>query len=55
MTRFAYERVEAGLPMPGIIEVISSAPIGPLVEELALVVDCYEDGDLERQLLYLPL
>ncbi len=40
VTRFAYERVEAGLPMPGVIEVISSAPIGPLVEKLALVVEC---------------
>jgi hypothetical protein len=53
--RFAYVRVEAGLPMSGVIEVISSAPIGSLVEELALVVECYEDGDLEGQVIYLPL
>lgn len=55
VTRFAYERVEAGLLMPGVIEVISSAPIGPVLEELALVVECYEDGDLEGQVIYLPL
>ena len=55
VTRFAYERIEAGLPMPGVIEVISSASIGQLVEELVLVVECYEGGDLEGQVLYLPL
>jgi predicted nuclease of predicted toxin-antitoxin system len=55
VTRFAYERIDAGLPMPGVIEVISSAPIGSLVEELALIVECYEDGELEGQVLYLPL
>jgi hypothetical protein len=55
VTRFAYERIEAGLPMPEVIEVISSASIGQLVEELVLVVECYEGGDLEGQVLYLPL
>lgn len=55
VTRFAYERVEAGLPMPGVIEVISSAPIGQLVDDLVLVIECYEDGDLDGQVLYLPL
>lgn len=55
MTRFAYERVEAGLPMPGVIEVVSSASIGQAVEELALIVECFDDGDLDAQVLYLPL
>ncbi len=55
VTRFAYERVEAGLPMPGVIEVVSSASIGQAIEELALIVECSDDGDLDGQVLYLPL
>ena len=41
--------------MPGVVEVISSAPIGQIVEELVLIIECYEDGDLDGQVLYLPL
>jgi hypothetical protein len=55
VTRFAFERVGAGLPMPGVIEVISRAPVGKAVEDLALILECLADGDLEDQVLYLPL
>jgi predicted nuclease of predicted toxin-antitoxin system len=55
VTRFAYERVEAGLPMPGVIEVVSSASIGQAVKELALIVECFDNADLDAQVLYLPL
>ena len=55
VTRFAYERVVAGLPMSGVIEVVSSASIGQVVGELALIVECFEDRDLDAQVLYRPL
>ena len=55
ITHFAYERVGRGLSMPGVIEIVSSAAIGQAVEELSLVTECYEDGDLEGRVLYLPL
>jgi hypothetical protein len=32
--------------MPGVVEIVSSASIGQAVEELALLVACYEDNDL---------
>jgi hypothetical protein len=44
MTKYAYERIEAGLPMPGVIEVDSDLPIG------AGTVD-----DFENQVKYVPL
>ena len=55
VTRFAFERVDAALPMPGVIEVTAWAPIGKAVEDLALILECLADGDLQDQVLYIPL
>ena len=55
VTRFAFERVDAGLPMPGVIEITARAPIGKAVEDLALILECLADGDLEDQVIYIPL
>lgn len=52
---FAWERVAAGLPMPGVLAVPADAPIGSVVEDLVLLHDCGRASDLERQVLYLPL
>jgi hypothetical protein len=43
MTKFAYERVAAGLPMPGVFEVSLDMPMGQAI-----------DG-WEGQVRYLPL
>lgn len=55
MTRFAYERVEAGLTMPGVIEIVHSTTIGQAVDELVFVVQYHHEADMEGQVLYLPL
>lgn len=55
VTRYARERVDAGLPMPGVIEVVASAPIGKAVEDLAVILECLGDGELHGQVLYIPL
>lgn len=52
---FAYERVAAGLPMPGIIEVRQELPIGRVIEDLLLLIEASEEGEWEGQVLYLPL
>ncbi len=52
---FAYERVQAGVSMPGAIEVSFQMAIGTAIEELLLVLDGFQPGDLENQVLYLPL
>lgn len=55
VTRYAFERVDAGLPMPGVVEVIAAAPIGKALEDLALIVECLADGELANQVIYIPL
>lgn len=55
VTCFAYDRVAAGLAMPGVIEVPAIAPLGQTIEELLLVVQCCDAADLNDQVLYLPL
>jgi Domain of unknown function (DUF5615) len=36
---FAYERVEAGLAMPGVFEVPLAMPVGQAIEELLLLIE----------------
>jgi predicted nuclease of predicted toxin-antitoxin system len=55
MTRFAYERVVRGEPMPGVIEVLSRAPIGEVVDDLLLVVVCSTPDDFRDRVFYVPL
>jgi hypothetical protein len=52
---FAYERVQAGLPMPGVFEVDRSMPIGQAIEELLLAAECSLEGEWEGQVRYFPL
>ena len=37
MTRYAYERVRAGQPMPGVFEVSRAVPIGLAIEDILLL------------------
>lgn len=55
MARFAYERVQAGLPMPGVFEIRTSLPLAPAIEEILLLAECSHDGEWEGQVRYLPL
>ena len=55
ITNFAYERVRAGKPMPGVIEVDDDLPIGQAINDILLVVECSERGEWEGQIIYVPL
>lgn len=55
VTGFAFERVDAGLAMPGVIEIVATTPIGKAVEDLALLIECLGDGALMDQVIYLPM
>jgi hypothetical protein len=55
ITNFAYERVRAGLPMPGVIEVDDDLPIGQAINDILLVVEASEQGEWEGQIIYIPL
>lgn len=55
ITQYAYERVEAGLSMPGVFEVALDVPIGSAIEDILLLAECSLDGEWEGQIRYLPL
>ena len=55
ITRYAYERIAAGQPMPGVVEVTSGEPIGRVIEDILVLLACSLEGELEGQIQYLPL
>jgi len=55
MTKFAYDRVEAGLAMPGVFEVSRLVPVGRAIDDLLLLAECSLDHEWESQIRYLPL
>jgi hypothetical protein len=55
MPDFAYERVRAGLRMPGVVEVPAEMPIGRAADALELFVACSYEGEREGRVVYLPL
>ncbi|MCI0638050.1 MAG: DUF5615 family PIN-like protein [Gemmataceae bacterium] len=52
---FAYTRVRAGEPMPGVFLVSDRMPNGQAVEELFLAVTCLAPGECSNQVIYFPL
>jgi len=55
MVRYAYERVRAGRPMPGLFEVSRRVPLGDAIDDLLLLARCSRDGEWEGQVVHLPL
>jgi hypothetical protein len=54
VTAHAHEHVRKREPMPGVIEVPRSLPIGAAIEDLVLIFECSNDGEWEGRVLYLP-
>jgi hypothetical protein len=50
-----YDRVKAGLRMPGVCVVPQSLPLGLAIEELVIVSACSTKEEWESQVRYLPL
>lgn len=56
MTLHAYERIEAGLPMPGVIEVSKQRmSIGRAVAELLIIDGASDPAEWENVVAYLPM
>jgi hypothetical protein len=55
MTRYAYERVQAGSEMPGVFEISRSVPVGLAIDEILLITKGSFEGEWEGQVQYLPL
>ena len=49
ITRYAYERVQAGQPMPGVFEVSRDLSIGHAIEEILLLAACSLEEEWEGQ------
>ncbi|MCY7324200.1 MAG: hypothetical protein LH660_20960, partial [Phormidesmis sp. CAN_BIN36] len=55
MTDFAYQRVKANLPMPGLFEVSRRVSVGLAIEEILLLAECSLEGEWDGQVRFLPL
>ncbi len=55
MTNFAYDRIQAGLAMPGLFEVSRRVSVGLAIEEILLIAECSLEGEWEGQVRFLPL
>jgi predicted nuclease of predicted toxin-antitoxin system len=55
MPNFAYDRVRAGEPMPGVFLVSNRMPKGQAVEELFWAVSCLSAEECTNQVKYFPL
>jgi predicted nuclease of predicted toxin-antitoxin system len=55
MTKYAYDRIRAGLPMPGVIEVRDNLSIGQAIEEVLIVLLACEPSELADHIIYIPL
>ncbi len=52
---FAYARITAGLPMPGVFLVNDHMPIGQAIDELLLAANSLTDAECQDQVVYFPL
>jgi predicted nuclease of predicted toxin-antitoxin system len=55
MSGYAEERVRAGKPMPGVVEIGRKISIGQAIEDVLLLAECSREGEWEGRILYLPL
>jgi Domain of unknown function (DUF5615) len=55
MPDFAYDRVRAGMRMPGVFVASDRLPIGQAIDEILLIANGTEPIEWEGVVLYLPL
>jgi Domain of unknown function (DUF5615) len=55
MSRYAYERVERGLKMPGLFEAGRQVPISVAIEDILLIAEASLEEEWAGQVRYLPL
>jgi predicted nuclease of predicted toxin-antitoxin system len=52
---FAFDRVRAGEPMPGVIVVSDLMPLRQAIDELELFLHCTRPDELRDRVFYIPL
>ena len=53
--RFAYQRIEAGEPMPGVFVVNDAMPTTDAIKELALAIQCLAPEECSNLVTFFPL
>jgi predicted nuclease of predicted toxin-antitoxin system len=53
--RFAYDRVAAGQPMPGVFLVSDDMPIAQAIEEILLAAECLLPEECQDLVKYFPM
>lgn len=51
---YVYERIYAGLPVPGVIEVRESVSMGQILDELEVLMGAGTPEDFENIIYYIP-
>jgi hypothetical protein len=51
---YAWERVRAGRPMPGIIVALTDRPIGQVIGDLEILLQASQSEELQAQIRFLP-
>lgn len=55
ITKYAYERVRSGLPMPGVFEIKRRSPMAKVIEDILLLAEASYEGEYEGVVVYIPL
>ena len=55
MPIYASDRMEAGLPMPGLFLILQNRQIGDVIEDLLLIAEFSLENEWDGQIRYLPL
>ncbi len=55
MVGFAYQRVAAGEPMPGLIATTNEQSVGAIIDDILLVAECLSEAEIREQIVvFLP-
>lgn len=55
MPSYVNERILAGLPMPGVVQVPWNLPLSQAIDDLLLLIGCSLDHEWENQVRHLPI
>jgi hypothetical protein len=55
VTKYVYERVEAGQAVPGVIAMKRKSPIGIMIEDILLLLEASTPSEWDNQIRYVPL
>jgi hypothetical protein len=55
ITKYAYERISDGLPMPGVFAIKMTSSLGEIIDDLILLADYSYEHEWENKIIYLPL